>query len=73
MMANIWQSLQSMNEREFEAMARVLEARHGRLAAQVADFFASLHIDQGDENRSLAWADVAERVRERERRRLQEL
>jgi hypothetical protein len=62
-----------MNEREFEAMATVLEARHGRLAAQVADFFAILHIDQGDEERSIAWADVAERVRERERQRLQEL
>jgi hypothetical protein len=62
-----------MNEREFEVMATVLEARHGQLAAQVADFFASLHIDQGDEHRSNAWADVGERVRERERQRLQEL
>lgn len=72
MMANVWQSYQSMNEREFEAMASVLEARHGQLAAQVAEFFACLHVDQGDEERSIAWADVAERVREREHDRLQE-
>jgi len=71
MMANVWQPYQSMNEREFEAMATVLEARHVLHAAEVADFFASLHIDQGDECRSSAWADVAERVRECERERLQ--
>jgi hypothetical protein len=61
----------AMNEREFEAMATILEARHGQHAAEVAEFFASLHIDQGDETRSNAWADVAERVRERQLARLQ--
>ena len=61
-----------MNEREFEAMATVLEARHGLHAAEVADFFASLHVDNGDESRSDAWADVAERVRERQLDRLQQ-
>ena len=55
---------------EFEAMAMALEARHGRLAAEVADFFASVHIDEGNERRSIAWADVAELVRERELSRL---
>jgi hypothetical protein len=59
-----------MNEREFEAMATVLEARHGLHAAEVADFFASLHIESGDESRSGAWADVAERVRQRQQDRL---
>jgi len=49
-MANIWQPNPSMNEREFEAMACVLEARHGRHAAEVADFFATLHDGNGDDD-----------------------
>ena len=72
-MTKIWQHYQAnndMTEREFEAMARVLEAKHGLLAAEVAEFFSCLHIDQGDEPRSHAWADVADRVRERQRLRL---
>jgi hypothetical protein len=69
-MANIWQHSEAMNEPEFEAMAAVLEARHGRHAAHVADFFAVVHLQNGDEDRSNAWADVAERVRERERDRI---
>jgi hypothetical protein len=75
-MAKIWQHYRAMNdvselnEREFDAMARVLEAKHGLHAAEVAEFFACLHIDKGDETRSHAWADVAERVRERERKRI---
>jgi hypothetical protein len=71
-MANIRQSSNAMNEREFEAMATVLEARHGLHAAAVADFFASLLVENGEESRSHAWADVAERVRERELERLQQ-
>jgi hypothetical protein len=71
-MANIRQLSSSMNEREFEAMATVLEARHGLHAAEVADFFASLHVEIGDDSRSFAWADVAERVRQREQDRLLE-
>lgn len=69
-MANIRQLNEAMNEREFEAMATVLEARHGLHAAEVADFFANLHVDKGDERRSEAWADVAERVRQRQHDRL---
>jgi len=69
-MENIRQLSSAMNEREFEAMATVLEARHGLHAAEVADFFASLHVENGDESRSFAWADVAERVRQREQDRL---
>ena len=59
-----------MNEPQHEALATVLEARHGLHAAQVADFFSIVHLQNGDEVRSNAWADVAERVRERERERL---
>ncbi len=69
-MANIRRPSSAMNEREFEAMALVLEARHGLHAAEVADFFASLHVENGDESRSHAWADVAERVRERQHERM---
>ncbi len=69
-MENIGQPTSAMNEREFEAMATVLEARHGLLAAAVADFFAILHVESGDESRSCAWANVAERVRQREQDRL---
>jgi hypothetical protein len=65
-MANIQQSSSAKNEREFEAMATVLEARHGLHAAEVAEFFASLHIENGDETRSIAWSDVAELVRQRQ-------
>jgi hypothetical protein len=69
-MTRNWHANPPKSRHEFEAMAVVLEARHGRLAAEVADFFASMHIDEGDERRSIAWADVAELVRERERSRL---
>jgi hypothetical protein len=51
-------------------MASVLEAKHGLHAAEVADFFAAVHYKNGDAERSSAWADVAERVRERQRDRL---
>lgn len=57
--------------RDVEAMAEVLEGRHGTFAAEVADFFASYHGQEGDAGRSWAWAGVAERVRSRERNRLE--
>jgi hypothetical protein len=50
---------------EVEAMAAVLEGRHGALAADVAEFFATLHDLKGNAARSHAWAGVAERARER--------
>jgi hypothetical protein len=59
------------DEKEFDAMAIVLEGRHGRHAAEIADFFSSFHCENGDDERSDAWADVAERVRERERERIE--
>lgn len=57
------------NPQEVEFMAETLEARHGNLAAAIADFFSSLHGYKGDAGRSWAWAGVAERVRQRERDR----
>lgn len=56
--------------RDVEFMAATLEARHGQLAAEVAEFFSSIHTHDGDAGRSWAWAGVAELVRRRERQRL---
>ncbi len=57
--------------REVEFMAAVLEGRHGRHAAEVADFFSTYHSQSGDAGRSWAWAGVAELVRKRERDRIE--
>jgi len=57
--------------REVEEMAAVLEGRHGLHAAEVADFFATFHGQQGDAGRSWAWQGVAERVRRRTESRLE--
>jgi hypothetical protein len=56
---------------DVEAMAEVLEARHGSYATEIAEFFVALHGQRGDAGRSWAWAGVVERVRMRERTRLQ--
>jgi hypothetical protein len=69
-MANVWQEKPSIDEPDVDAMASVIEGRHGLYAAEVADFFSVVHFQNGDESRSCAWADVAERVRERQRERL---
>ncbi len=53
-------------------MAIVLEAQHGLHAAEVAEFFASLHIKRGDSSRYSAWASVAKHIRLRERQRLEQ-
>jgi hypothetical protein len=58
------------NPQEVDFMASVLEGRHGLHAADVAEFFSSLHSERGDAGRSWAWAGVAEIVRQRERTRL---
>jgi hypothetical protein len=50
---------------EVEAMVTVLEGRHGLWAADVAEFFSTLHSLKGDGRRSRAWANVAEMVRQR--------
>lgn len=52
--------------REAELMAVVLEGRHGAYAADVAEFFSTLHRQHGDSSRSRAWAGVARLVRKRE-------
>jgi hypothetical protein len=69
-MTNVWQDKPSIDEPESDAMASVLEAMHGLYAAEVADFFAEVHLKWGDKNRSIAWAECAERVRERQRERM---
>ncbi len=56
--------------REVELMAVVLEGRHGSFAADVAEFFSSVHSQKGDAGRSWAWAGVAKIVRKREQERL---
>jgi hypothetical protein len=53
-----------------ELMAVVLEGRHGVFAAEVADFFALLHRQLGDDGRSQAWGGVARTVRRRTNDRL---
>jgi hypothetical protein len=69
-MANVWKEKPSIDDPESDTMAGVLEAMHGLYAAEVADFFAALHYKTGDSSRCHAWADVAERVRERQRDRM---
>jgi hypothetical protein len=54
---------------EVEAMACVLEGRHGIHAADVAEFFAATHVKSDDTERSHAWSQVADMVRLREVRR----
>jgi hypothetical protein len=51
--------------REVQGMAEALEARHGQHAAEVADFFSTMHSLRGDAGRCWAWAGVAETVRRR--------
>ncbi len=55
---------------EVEALAAVLESRHGQHAVEVAEFFSTFHSQSGDVGRSWAWAGVADAVRQRERARL---
>lgn len=55
---------------EMEAMAAVLESRHGIWAAEVAEFFAEAHSLRGDKGRSWAWSGVAESVRRKEEERI---
>lgn len=58
--------------RDVEEMACVLEGRHGSFAAEVAEFFSTLHSLEGDAGRCWAWAGVAELIRKRERQRTME-
>ncbi len=62
----------TMTNDELSAMALVLEGRHGTLAAEVAEFFSCTHLQCSDRRRGVAWARVADIVREREAQRLGE-
>ncbi len=62
----------AMSNDELGAMALVLEGRHGCLAAEVAEFFSCTHLHNSDRRRGVAWARVADIVREREALRLGE-
>ncbi len=56
---------------EIEATAVLLEGEHGVFAADVAEFFATQHSLDGDAARSWAWTGVADRIRLRERERIE--
>jgi len=71
-MPNNCQHPQATAEQGPEIMAIVLEAQHGLYAAEVADFFADLLTNLGDESRSRAWTGVAEHIRLRECERLEQ-
>jgi hypothetical protein len=55
---------------EVEAIANLLEGEHGIHAAEVAEFFATHHSLGGDAGRSWAWTGVADRIRDREQKRI---
>lgn len=55
---------------EVDAMAAVLEGRHGVWAEDVAEFFATAHGLKGDKGRSSAWSGVADAVRRKAEERL---
>jgi len=71
-----------MSERNFSAgefdatigqirtLATTLEAIHGVYAAEVAEFFADAHGQEGDRGRLRAWTTVAGLIRQREHERL---
>jgi hypothetical protein len=50
---------------EVRFMAETLEGQHGQHAADVAEFFSTMHSLRGDAGRCWAWAGVAETVRQR--------
>ena len=54
---------------DVQAMVETLEGRHGQYAADIADFFSTMHALKGDAGRSWAWAGVAESVRRRSKAR----
>jgi hypothetical protein len=58
--------------REVQAMAEVLEGRHGHHAADVAEFFSTHHSLTGDAGRCWAWAGVAETIKQRLAHRVQQ-
>jgi hypothetical protein len=71
-MAEVWHPDEDTTPtpRDVEFMAATLEGRHGGHAAEVAEFFATLHSERGDAGRCWAWSGVAELVRQREHTRI---
>lgn len=61
---------QTPSQGEVEAMAAVLEGRHGVRAAEVAEFLAMAHSLKGDRERGTAWNGVADVVRRKTEERL---
>lgn len=56
---------------EIQVMVRLLEARHGVHAADMAEFFVTANELKGAPVRVEAWSEVADRIRLRERLRIQ--
>ncbi|MDX2287664.1 MAG: hypothetical protein NW217_02430 [Hyphomicrobiaceae bacterium] len=73
-MTTLWHPEEDLTPtpRDVEFMAATLEARHGLHAADVAEFFSSLHSQKGDAGRCWAWAGVAALVRRRQQNRTAE-
>ena len=71
MATSVWQAEEDATPTpgDVEAMAAVLEGRHGFHAVGVAEFFSTYHSIGGDAGRCWAWAGVAETIRKRERQR----
>ena len=71
-MSNVWNEQKDVTPtpEEVESVAALLEGEHGMLAADIAEFFAAHHSLDGDVSRSWAWTGVADRIRDREQRRL---
>jgi hypothetical protein len=72
-MGSIWQRDENVapTPAEIQAMASVLEARHGLHAAEIAEFFSDVHGQKGDADRSWVWAGVADTVRRRQWARIE--
>lgn len=56
---------------QIRTLASTLEAIHGVYAAEVAEFFADAHGQEGDRGRLRAWSSVAGLIRQREFERLE--
>ena len=70
-------SEQILTDSEFEStigqiqtLASTLEGIHGIYAADVAEFFAEAHGQEGDRGRLRAWSTVAGLIKQREHERL---
>jgi hypothetical protein len=59
-----------MSCKDINTMAIILESRHGILAREMAQFFASVHARLGDAERCWAWGGVASAVEQREQSRM---